>query len=71
MLDAYEMTAYLQKQPSQQLWKLNVQSQGESHDLRLTFPFRVAAMQPYIAVNTGRIVTVDVDETSPLLRDIR
>jgi hypothetical protein len=28
-------------------------------------------MQPYIASNTGQIVTVDVDEFNPLLREIR
>lgn len=71
ILDAYEMGAYLNKQTPQQLWKISVQSQGQSNDLRLTLPFMVTAMQPYIASNTRRIMTVDVDELSPLLRDIR
>jgi hypothetical protein len=31
----------------------------------------VTAMQPYIASNTGQIVTVDVDEFNPLLQEIR
>lgn len=71
MLDAYDMAAYLNKQTPQQLWKVTVQSQGQSNDLRLTLPFMVAAMQPYIATNTGQMLTVDVDEWNPLLRDIR
>lgn len=71
MLDAYDATAYLNKQTPQQLWKISVQSMGQSNDLRLTLPFMVTAMQPYIASNTGQIVTVDVDEFNPLLQEIR
>lgn len=71
MLDAYDATAYLNKQTPQQLWKISVQSLGQSNDLRLTLPFMVTAMQPYIASNTGQIVSVDVDEFNPLLQEIR
>lgn len=71
MLDAYDASAYLNKQTPQQLWKISVQSLGQSNDLRLTLPFMVTAMQPYIASNTGQIVTVDIDELNPLLQEIR
>ncbi len=69
-LEAYDMAAYLQNKTPQQLWKVNVQSQGLSNDLRLTFPYMVVAMQPYIGSNTGHMVTVDVDEFNPLLKSL-
>ena len=69
-LEAYDMAAYLQKKTPIQLWKINVQSQGVSNDLRLVFPYMVAAMQPYLGFNTGHMVTVDIDESNPLLQDI-
>lgn len=69
-LEAYDMAAYLKQQTPQQLWKINVQSQGPSNDLRLTLPYMVAAMQPYIATNTGHMLSVDIDEYNPLLKDL-
>lgn len=70
LLEAYDMAAYLQKQTPRQLWKITVQSQGQSNDLRLTFPYMATAMQPYIGTNTGHMITVDVDEVNPVLRQI-
>ncbi|MDD2759574.1 MAG: hypothetical protein PHH11_04710 [Methylomonas sp.] len=70
LLEAYDMTAYLQQKAPQQLWKISVQSQGASNDLRLAFPFMVTAMHPHIATNTGHMVTVDVIEHDPLLDEL-
>ncbi|MGY6276503.1 DUF4136 domain-containing protein [Methylomonas sp. MgM2] len=69
-LEAYDMTAYVQNKTPVQLWKISVQSQGLSNDLRLIFPYMVTAMQPYIGSNTGHMVTVDVDQSDPLFQDI-
>lgn len=69
-LEAYDMAAYLQQKPPIQLWKVSVQSRGQSNDLRLIFPYMVTAMQPYLGTNTGHMLTVTVDETNPLLNDI-
>ena len=69
-LEAYDMEAYLQNKTPKQLWKVYVQSQGLSNDLRLVFPYMVTAMQPYIGSNTGHMVTVDVDELNPLLKSL-
>lgn len=69
-LEAYDMAAYLQNKTPEQLWKVNVQSQGLSNDLRLAFPYMVTAMQPYIGSNTGHMVRVDVDESNPLLKSL-
>lgn len=69
-LEAYDMSAHLQQQTPIQLWKITVQSQGQSNDLRLVFPYLVTAMQPYIGTNTGHMQTVDIDESNALLRQI-
>lgn len=69
-LEAYDMAAHLQQQTPIQLWKVSVQSLGQSNDLRLVFPYLVTAMQPYIGTNTGHMQTVDIDESNSLLRDI-
>lgn len=69
-LEAYDMPAYLQQKKPVQLWKASVQSQGQSNDLRLIFPYMVAAVQPYLGINTGHMLPVTVDETDPLLIDI-
>ncbi|MCK9605669.1 MAG: hypothetical protein M0R33_04365 [Methylomonas sp.] len=69
-LEAYDMAAYLQQKTPIQLWKVSVQSQGQSNDLRLIFPYMVTAMQPYLGTNTGHMLTVKVDETNLLLKDI-
>lgn len=64
------MAAYLQQKTPVQLWKVSVQSRGQSNDLRLIFPYMVTAMQPYLGTNTGHMLTVIVDETNLLLKDI-
>lgn len=69
-LEAYDMAAHLQQKNPQQLWKITVQSRGTSNDLRLTLPYMLTAMQPYIGTNTGHMVTVDVDEFNPLLKSL-
>jgi hypothetical protein len=69
-LEAYDMSAHLQQQMPIQVWKVNVQSQGQTNDLRLVFPYLVTAMQPHIGTNTGHMQTVDIDESDALLREI-
>lgn len=69
VLEAYDMAQYRQNKWVQ-LWKTSVSSSGTSADLRLVFPYMAAAMQAYIGSNTGHMVSVDVDEQNPLLRDL-
>lgn len=69
-LEAYDMAAYLQQKTPRQLWKVTVQSRGTSNDLRLTLPYMLAAMEPYVGTNTGHMVTVDVDEFNPALQNL-
>jgi len=70
-LEAYDMAAYLAQQPAKQIWKISVRSQGQSNDLRLVFPYMVTAVQPYLGSNSGHMISVDIDEFNPLLRDIQ
>jgi len=67
LLEACETATYLQSGQRKQIWRANVQSSGLSNDLRLVFPYLAAAMQPYLGTNTGHMVTVDIDESDPLV----
>ena len=69
-LEAYDMAAYLQQKTPLQLWKVNVQSMGQSNDLRLTLPYMITAMLPYIGTNTGHMVKVEVAEDNMLLKEL-
>lgn len=70
-LEAYDMAAHLNQQAAKQLWKISAQSLGQSNDLRFVFPYMVTAMQPYLGNNSGHMLTVDIDEFNPILRDIQ
>ena len=70
-LEAYDMPVDLNQQAAKQLWKISVRSQGQSNDLRFVFPYMVTAMQPYLGRNSGHMLSVDIDEFNPLLRDIQ
>ncbi|MDD1620286.1 MAG: hypothetical protein LUQ11_02310 [Methylococcaceae bacterium] len=69
VLEAYDMAQYRQEKLVQ-IWKTSVNSSGTSADLRLVFPYMAAAMQPYIGSNTGHMVSIDIDEQNPLLREL-
>ncbi len=51
----------------QVFWQIQASSTDENDDLRLVFPYMVAAMEPYIAVNTGKRVSVTLTEKDPRL----
>jgi hypothetical protein len=70
VLEACDKDAYVQQQQRKQLWKASVQTNGASNDLRLVFPYMAAAMQAYLGTNTGHMITVDIDETDPLVRSL-
>lgn len=69
-LEACDSGLYLQQQQRKQLWKTSVQTIDRSNDLRLVFPYLVAAMQAHIGTNTGHMLIVDIDETDPILRSL-
>ncbi|MFU1929434.1 hypothetical protein ACLQ9J_18735 [Bordetella hinzii] len=51
----------------QVFWQIQASSTDENDDLRLVFPYMVAAMEPYMAVNTGKRVSVTLNEKDPRL----
>ncbi|MGR8932149.1 MAG: hypothetical protein ACU836_16075 [Gammaproteobacteria bacterium] len=69
-LEAYDMAAYLQQKTPIQLWKISVQSLGTSNDLRLTLPYMITAMKPYVGINTGHMVNIEINEHDPFLREL-
>lgn len=69
VLEAYDAAPY-REQKLLQLWKTNVTSTGNSNDLRLVFPYMVAAMLPYIGTNTGHMINTDIGEFDPLVRGV-
>lgn len=70
-LDAYDVPTYLREKKMTQVWKTSVVSTGSSGDLRLVFPYMVAAMKPYLGTNTGRRIEVEVPENDPAVQVLR
>lgn len=70
-VSACEVEPYRMQKQRVERWRVNVESRGLSNDLRLTFPYMVAAMQTHIATNTGHMLTIDVDESDPVLKTLQ
>ena len=54
-----------------QLWKTDIVSTGSSGDLRLVFPYMIAAAIPYFGGNTSTRVTVELNEHYPKVFTVR
>lgn len=70
-LTAYDFAAKRKQDKDVQLWKTTAVSVGESGDLRVAFPYLIAAATPYIGTNTGQQMKVGVGEDNPDLAIIR
>ncbi len=53
------------------VWQVKTRSSGYSHDLRLVFPYMVAAARPYLGRSTGQEVQVTLTENSEEIAEIR
>lgn len=71
MLNAYDAPTFVIDEKMLQVWKTSVVSTGSSGDLRLVFPYLVAAMSPYVGTNTGRRVEVKIPANDPRIQTIR
>lgn len=69
-LDAYDLQAFEKSKKSVELWRTEIGSTGRTGDLRVVFPVLVAASAPYIATDTGRIVTVTIGLHDPSITKI-
>lgn len=70
-LDAYDVPNYIKENKMTQVWKTSVVSTGSSGDLRLVVPYMVAAMKPYLGMNTGRKIEVQVPANDPFVQVLR
>jgi hypothetical protein len=71
IIAGYDIAASAKEAKSIQVWKTEVLSTGNSNDLRLVFPYMVAAMRPYLATNTGEKIQVMISEDDPFILQLR
>lgn len=71
LLDAYDVPTYIKEKKMAEVWKTSVVSTGSSGDLRLVVPYMVTAMKPYLGINTGRKIEVEVPENDPAVQALR
>jgi hypothetical protein len=62
---AYDLASYRHERKQRQVWKTTAISVGRSNDLRLVFPYMVAAVKQYVAGNTGKSIRVELAEDDP------
>ena len=58
-------------QPLMPVWSVNIQSIGESNDLRAIMPFLAAASMPFLGRNSGRQQTIKLRHDDPLIVELR
>jgi len=66
-LAAYDFAAKRKQNKDVQLWKTTATSMGESGDLRVAFPYLIAAATPFLGANTGQQIKTTVREDNPNL----
>lgn len=71
ILDAVNLDEYKSSQKILQLWKTTVTSIGSSGDLRIVFPYLVAACSPYLGTNRGQKVEIILAEDDNTVIEIK
>lgn len=71
ILDAWDLNAFRSSQKAVPVWKTIVTSTGISGDLRVVFPILVAASEPFIGLNTGGRMRVELKESDPRVVAVR
>ena len=69
---AYDLAAYRMTKTWQILWKVQMVSKGHSSDIRMVFPYMLAAGQGYLGMDSGQtenIVILQNDASVQKLRD--
>lgn len=61
-LDAFDLRKLRDEKQETQIWSTTVTSTGSSDDLRLVFPYMIAACQRYLGVNTGKKLSITLDQ---------
>ncbi|WP_455222856.1 hypothetical protein [Kaarinaea lacus] len=57
--------------PVTPVWSVNIQSVGESNDLRAIMPYLAAASMPFLGRNSGRQQTIKLSADDPLIVELR
>lgn len=70
-LSAYDLTAYILSGKEIELWRTMAISTGRSGDLRRVMPMLVAAIEPFIATNTGGSMRMALGENEAAVVRIR
>jgi hypothetical protein len=58
-------------QPVTPVWSVNVQSVGESNDLRAIMPYLAAASMPFLGRNSGQQQTIKLGPKDPVIIELR
>jgi hypothetical protein len=58
-------------QPVATIWSVNIQSVGESNDLRAIMPYLAAASMPFMGRNSGQQQTVKLSHDDPIIVELR
>ena len=58
-------------QPATPVWSVNIQSVGESNDLRAIMPYLAAASMPFLGRNSGRQQSIKLSHDDPLIVELR
>jgi len=53
------------------VWSVNIQSVGESNDLRAIMPYLAAASMPFLGRNSGQQQSIKLDAKDPLIMELR
>ncbi len=70
-LNAYDAREYMKTKKEIQVWKTTVTSTGSSNDLRLIFPYLIAASKDYLGKNTENKIQVIFKENDPAVLKVK
>lgn len=71
VVDAVDLTEYRATGQAISTWRTTVTSSGSSGDLRLVFPYLVAASLPHLGANTGESIRVTLPENDKSVMALR
>ncbi len=71
ILEAYDFNEYEKTKKWNSLWKITASSVNSCGDFRLAFPMLVAALKPYINVNTGKKISIWINENDKKVEEVK
>ena len=71
MIHAVDVDAFQSTNEFVEVWRTTATSSGSNSDLRAVFPILVAALEPYLATNTGEQKKATLTQSSPRVVQLR